>query len=60
MSKDQKWEVLDVAEAVRRRNKQSEQTMSGNAGAFAVPLGPVPLRRGGVVPPEPMAKKKKR
>jgi len=51
----QDWEPLDTAAAIEKKRKQ-EQTMSGNAGAFAVPLGPV-MVRGGV--PVPKVKKKK-
>ncbi len=35
------WETLDVAALLNRRE---EATMSGNAGAYPVPLG-TPLRR---------------
>ena len=36
------WETLDTAALLARRD---EATVSGNAGAYTVPLGSTPLRR---------------
>jgi len=41
-----------------RTRKAMEQTMSGNVGGFAVPIGAAPLRR--TFPSSPGAKKKKK
>jgi len=43
------WKNLDVAAVLAQRQRQHEATMSGNAGAYAVPLGGV-LRPPSVVP----------
>lgn len=35
------WKNLDIEAVLARRNRQHEATMSGNVGAFVVPLGTV-------------------
>ena len=42
------WKDLDVAAVLAKRQEQHEATLSGNAGAYAVPLGGV-LRPPGLV-----------
>ena len=37
-----RWDTLNVEELIHQRN---EQTVSGNVGAFTVPLGRRPFRR---------------
>ena len=57
---DQKWKTLDIAETIRRRNKQHEQTTSAGVGGYEVPIGR-PLRRQVPVPPyKKVAEKKKK
>lgn len=35
------WKNLDIEAVLSQRNRQHEATMSGNVGAFTVPLGTV-------------------
>lgn len=55
---DKDWEILNTEKLLRIRQDQHEQTISGGAGGYEVPLGQ-PIRS--PIPPyEPVSKSKKK